>query len=221
LSLRNVLHRELSEESRAALILGVTGGIASGKSTVAEMFQDLGVPMIDFDLLARDVVSPGQPAWEEIVNHFGSHILCKDGSLDRKKLSRIVFADPQKRKALESITHPRIVDLFLSKAKALLKDHRNAIIQAVIPLLFEAGLEDLVDKIVVVYVPRRIQIERLMRRDNISLQHAEDILNAQMPIEEKLRYADFVVRNEKGLEETRRQVKIIWESLKRAHERRN
>ena len=206
--------------SPRGLILGVTGGIASGKSTVAKMLQDLGAPVIDFDLLAREVVEPGQPAWKEIVDYFGSHVLGKDGFVDRKSLSQIVFKDPEKRRVLESITHPRIADLYLSKVKALMQEHPDAIVQAVIPLLFETHLENLVDKILVVYIPRKMQLERLMKRDKIPQKQAENILNAQLPIEEKLKYADYVIHNEKGLEETLIQVKALWESLNRARERR-
>jgi dephospho-CoA kinase len=197
------------------LILGVTGGIASGKSTVADMLQELGAPIIDFDLIAREVVVPGSPAWKEIADYFGTVILKRNGSLDRKKLSEKVFANPEKRKKLESITHPWIVDLFLKRVNEHAKDDSTAILQAVIPLLFEAGLQKLVHKILVVSVPREMQVERLTKRDHISREQAEKILKAQMPIEDKRKQADFVIYNGKGLKETRKQVMDLWQTLTR------
>jgi len=202
------------------LILGVTGGIASGKSTVAGMLQELGAPVLDFDVLAREVVEPGRPAWKGIVDYFGTRVLREDGSLDRKKLSGIVFADQGKRKKLESITHPRIMDLYLSRVKEFAKTGSAPIVQAVIPLLFEANLQDLVHKVLVVSIPREMQRERLIKRDHLSREQAENILKAQLPIEEKVKHADFVIRNEKGLEETRKQVKDLWETLKIEQERK-
>jgi len=195
------------------LVLGVTGGIASGKSTVADMLQELGAPIIDFDVLAREVVEPGRPAWNEIVDYFGDGVLRKDSSLNREKLSGIVFEDPGKRKKLESITHPRIVNLFLSRVKDFARADSRTIVQAVIPLLFEADLQDLVHKILVVFIQRELQRERLIKRDRISREQAENILRAQLPIEEKVKYADFVIRNDKGFEETRKQVKDLWQTL--------
>jgi len=202
------------------LILGVTGGIASGKSTVADMLRELGAPMIDFDLLAREVVAPGRPAWKEIVDYFGTAILLKDGFLDRKKLAGLVFKDPGNRRKLESITHPGIRDLFLKRVKEFTKTGSAPIVQAVIPLLFEAGLQELVHKILVVYIPRELQIERLTKRDHISREQAERILKAQLPIEDKLKHADFVIRNEKGLKETQKQVLALWKTLTMEQERR-
>jgi dephospho-CoA kinase len=197
------------------LILGITGGIASGKSTVAEMMREFGAPVIDFDLLAREVVEPEKPAWKDIVAYFGARVLRKNSSLDRKKLSRMVFQDPEKRKKLESITHPRIMDLYVSRIRKIARSDPGAIVQAVIPLLFEAHLEDVVHKILVVYIPREMQVERLMKRDTISREQAEIILKTQLSIDAKMKNADFVIRNEKGLEETRKQVRNIWEALQK------
>ena len=197
------------------LILGITGGIASGKSTVAEMMRGFGAPVIDFDLLAREVVEPEKPAWKDIVARFGARVLRQNGSLDRKKLSRLVFQNPEKRKELESITHPLIADLYMNRIREITRNDPDAVVLAVIPLLFEAHLEDLVHKILVVYIPREMQVERLMKRDAISHEQAEDILKAQLPIDAKMKKADFVIHNEKGLEETRKQVKSIWKALQK------
>ena len=201
-------------ERGASLVLGVTGGIAGGKTTVANMLEELGAPAIDFDVLARDVVAPGTPGLEEIVAFFGKDILDAAGGLDRKKLAGIVFRDPQKRKHLEALTHPRIVRAFRKRADDIRKKDPHVIIQAVVPLLFEAGLEGLADRILVVHVPRKIQVDRLMARDGIGRDQAERILDAQWPIHKKAERADFVIRNDGPLSETRKQVADLWRRLR-------
>jgi len=204
----------LNKSKTNALLLGVTGGIASGKTTVANFFADLGAAIIDFDVIARQVVEPGTPCLQEIIDFFGQEILDREGRLDRKMLSGIVFADERKRKKLESILHPPIVETFIREADDIAQKTPGAIIQAVIPLLFEGGLQHLVHKTLVVYVPREKQIERLIRRDRITADHAANILRAQLPIDEKAGMADFVIHNENSLDETRRQVEELWLKLK-------
>jgi len=205
----------VKEIKSAHLIVGVTGGIASGKSTVARMLEESGAPAVDFDLLARQIVEPGKPAFKEIVASFGEEVLQKEGGLDRKGLAGIVFQDERKRKALENITHPRIVAAFLDRVGEITHRDPHAIIQAVIPLLFEANLRHLVHKVLLVYIPQDMQIERLIKRDGITREAAQNILKAQLPIDEKLGYADFVIHNEGTLEETRKQVEQVWEELKK------
>jgi dephospho-CoA kinase len=195
------------------LVVGVTGGIASGKTAVTRMLEEMGAPVIDFDVVAREVVEPGQPAYQDIVSCFGEQILQEDRTIDRKKLSRIVFQDAEKRKKLEGFTHPRIAMEYLRQSDEIAGRHPDAIIQVAVPLLIEANLQHLFHKILVVYVPRETQIERLTLRDGISREEAERILAAQMPIDEKLRHADFVIRNEGPLEQTRRQVEALWRTL--------
>jgi dephospho-CoA kinase len=197
-----------------ALIAGVTGGIASGKSTVSKMLEALGAPIIDYDVIAREIVEPGEPAWKDIVGYFGVQVLGADRKIDRKKLSHIVFQDEEKRKKLEGFTHPRIIEVAAEQTDKIAEKNPNAVIQAVIPLLFEVKLQYLVHKVLLVYIPREVQIERLMKRDGISREAAENILKAQLPIDEKLGYADFVIHNEETLEETRRQVEQVWEEIK-------
>lgn len=197
------------------LLLGVTGGIASGKTVVSKMLEELGAPLIDFDLLARQVVEPGKPAFTQIVNYFGKEVLQEDGALDRKKLSRIVFQDTEKRNQLEDFTHPPIYEAFLKRVNAITEQDPEAIIQAVVPLLVEKHLQAMFEKVLVVYVPEAQQIERLVERDGISREEAAHMLKAQLPINEKLAYADFVVNNEASMEETRRQVEEIWLELKK------
>jgi dephospho-CoA kinase len=197
------------------LVLAVTGGIATGKTTVANMLAELGAAHIDFDVLARQVVEPGTPALEKILEYFGKQVLQGDGTLDRKKLSKVVFQDIEKRKKLESFTHPAILEEFLKQIDAIAKQDPNAIIQVSVPLLIELNLQYMFDKILVVYAATEQQVERLCKRDGISKEEAANILKAQVPIDEKVGYADFVVRNETNLKETRHQVEKIWQALKR------
>ena len=196
------------------ILLGVTGGIASGKTAVARMLEELGAPIIDFDVLSRVVVEPGKPAWEEIVAYFGEQVLLPDKTLDRKKLSEIVFRDFEKRKKLESFIHPRIHDEFVRLVKDYTAKDPDIIIQVVVPLLIEANLQHLFHKLLLVYIPQEMQAERLMKRDQISREMATNILNSQLPIEDKKGYADFIVDNSGSLEQTRKQVEAIWQKLK-------
>jgi len=197
------------------LLVAVTGGIASGKSAVSKMLEELGAPIIDYDVIAREIVDPGKPAWKDIVACFGEHVLKEDRQIDRKKLSDIVFQDTKKRKQLESFTHPRIIEEAARRADEIAGRNPNAILQVAVPLLVEINIQDKFDKVLVVYVSRETQIERLMKRDGITREAAESILKAQLPIEEKLRYADFVIHNEGTLEETRRQVEQVWKELEK------
>jgi dephospho-CoA kinase len=197
------------------ILLGVTGGIASGKTAVARMLEELGAPIIDFDVLSRVVVEPGKPAWKEIVAYFGEQVLQEDKNLDRKKLSEIVFRDSEKRKKLESFIHPRIFDEFTRLVKEFAARDPEAIIQAVVPLLYEVNLQYLFHKVLLVYTPVEIQVERLMKRDGISREMAVNILSSQLPLEEKRSYADFIVDNSGSLEETQKQVQGIWQKLKK------
>ncbi|HDS15830.1 MAG TPA: dephospho-CoA kinase [Proteobacteria bacterium] len=194
-------------------LLGVTGGIASGKSTVSKMLGELGSPLIDFDLIARQVVEPGTSGLARIVDYFGRQVLAEDGSLDRKKLSDIVFGDMEKRKKLESFTHPPIYEEFFRQTAAIAARNPDAVIQVAVPLLIELNLQYLFDKILVIHVPAQIQVERLAQRDGISEAEAANILKAQLPIDEKLQFADFVVDNTGDLAYTKKQVAKIWNDL--------
>jgi len=196
-----------------ALMLGLTGGIATGKSTVSLMLEELGAPLIDFDVLARRVVLPGTSALKKIVHYFGEEVVRPDGDLDRQQLSRIVFQDDRKRKKLESITHPDIFQAFFHEVDRLADMEPAPIIQVSIPLLVELELHPLFDRVMVVYAASRQQVERLIGRDGISRRQAAGILKSQMPIDDKLPAADYVVYNEGSLAETRKQVEIIWQDL--------
>ena len=196
------------------ILLGLTGGIASGKSTVADMLEEMGFFLIDFDILARRVVEPGKPAWKDIVDYFGVNVLHEDDNIDRKKLSGIVFQDEKKRRTLEAFIYPQIADEFLLEVEEIALEEPEAVIQAVVPLLIEGDMQSLFNWIILVHIPREKQIERLMARDKISRNEADNILRAQLPIDEKIEHADFVIHNENSFKETREQVNALYESIK-------
>jgi dephospho-CoA kinase len=195
------------------LLVGLTGGIASGKSVVADMLEQLGARVIDFDVLARRVVEPGEPAWYDIVDHFGPGVLDKDQAIDRRRLGRIVFADDSERAVLERLTHPRIRQEFVREVRAINAREPDRIVVAVVPLLVEGGLESRFDHVVVVFATEEQQIERLMRRDVFSRDAAGARLAAQLPIQEKLSSADTMIDNSGSLEHTRHQVEELWARL--------
>jgi dephospho-CoA kinase len=175
-------------------VVGLTGGIATGKSTFAAILRARGMPVVDADELARAVVAPGQPALAEIARAFGPEVLRPDGSLDRKKVGAVVFADPDARRRLEAITHPAIRLAMAAEAQRLAGEgHLLAFYDA--PLLFEVGLDGLLDSVVVVWAPRAAQQARLAARDGLAGPDAEARLAAQLPIDEKAERADFVVEN--------------------------
>ena len=185
--------------------VGLTGGIASGKSTVADMFADLGVPVIDTDVIARDVVEPGQPALAEIRESFGAAAFTDDGRLDRAAMRKIVFADEDARKRLESILHPRIRDAAMREASDAGGDYQLI----VVPLLAESPMKHAMDRILVVDCDEQTQISRLMARDAESEDQARRMLAAQSARDERLAIADDVVRNDGTLIETREQVEEL------------
>jgi dephospho-CoA kinase len=200
------------------LLLGVTGGIASGKTTVANMLKELGAPIVDFDLIARQVVAPGQPALKDIVDYFGKQVLNEDGTMNRKKVSDIVFRDFEKRKKLESFIHPRMGEIVNRQINDYAARDPKAIIQVVVPLMIELNLQWRYHKLLLVYLPPEKQIERLAERDGISREEAATILKSQLAIEEKMGYADFVIHNDRSLDETRKQVEELWRTLRKIQE---
>ena len=191
-------------------VIGLTGGIASGKSSVARFFEDRGVPVIDADQLARVAVAPGSPAIERITAIFGNEILAADGSLDRKRLGALVFASSDKRHQLEDILHPEIRRLAEDRiANACADGHRLLVYMA--PLLIEAGVTDRVDEIWVVTVSPDVQLERLMQRDGISRAEALGMIVSQMPLADKKLYGKVVIDNSGTREQTQRVLEEIWE----------
>ena len=189
-------------------VLGLTGGIGSGKSMVASMFANLGAEVIDADQLAREVVEPGQPALEEIATAFGREILLPDGRLDRGKLARIIFADPIARARLNAITHPRIQERMATEMA--LRGSRPGVLIVDIPLLYENDRTGTVDSVIVVWVDTKTQLRRLVERDGLTADEARQRIAAQMPLDEKRARADLVVDNSGSRQNTRRQVEAIY-----------
>jgi len=175
-------------------LLGLTGGIATGKSTFAEALRARGVPVVDADALARAAVAPGAPALAEIARTFGPGVLTPDGGLDRKKMAAIVFSDPDARRRLEAITHPAVRRAMADEtARLAAAGHDLAFYDT--PLLFEVGLDAAVDAVVVVWAPPAVQRARLASRDGLGPAEADARLAAQLPVDEKAARADFVVEN--------------------------
>ncbi len=199
-----------------ALRVGLTGGIASGKTTVADLFAELGVPVIDTDVIARQVVEPGEPGLARVQEAFGDGVIDASGRLDRKGLRRRVFSSQADRKRLEEILHPFIRARMLEQSAAAGGPYQII----VVPLLVESGLEGLFDRILVVDVPRETQISRLLERDRESQDQAKSILSAQASREERLSAADDIIQNTGGLDKLRGQVlKLHTRYLKLAAER--
>jgi len=188
-------------------VLGLTGGIGSGKTMVGAMFTELGAELIDADQMAREVVEPGQPALDEIVTSFGRDILLPDGRLDRRTLAGIVFADASARARLNAITHPRIRER-MDAAIAARRDRAGVLIVD-IPLLFENLRTGVVEKVIVVWVDPQTQMRRLIERGGLTEEEAHQRIAAQMPLDEKRRLADHVIDNRGTPAETRRQVEAI------------
>lgn len=204
---------------KPALVIGITGGIGSGKTTVANLFSSLGVPVIDADELARQVVTPDQPAYEEIVQFFGPTVVSESGELDRRQLRERVFSNPENRVHLEKIVHPRVYARMNRQLDRL--DVPYAIV--VVPLLIETGGRDLVDRVLVVDSPENLQIDRTTRRDGTTSAAVEKILSAQMDRSSRLSAADDVIENdasEEALEEAVRKLhqKYLAEAARIASE---
>ncbi len=194
-------------------LYGLTGGIGSGKSTVAAMFRDEGIPVVDADRIARDVTAPGEYAYLEIVQRFGHGILREDGAIDRKKLGEIVFADPARRAELESVTHPRIVEgIAYAVQRLAAEDHRVVIVEAA--LIHEKGRGGMFDAVIGIRCRREQQVARLVARDGIPQEKALLRLAAQMDIEAKANASEYVIDNSGDLPATRAQVRALAALLK-------
>ena len=195
-------------------LIGLTGGIATGKSTVSAMLKKAGAIIIDADRIARDVVKKGLPAYREIVAQFGTEVLLPDGEINRNMLGDIIFNDHQKKQLLNSIVHPYVNEEVNRQIIQIQKTHPNAVIVLDIPLLIEAGMHDDLSEIIVVYTPQDIQIQRLMQRDRISEADALARVQSQMSIEEKKQQATLVIDNSGTIENTRRLTLDIFKRLK-------
>jgi dephospho-CoA kinase len=194
-------------------LIGLTGGIASGKSTVAKILRDLGAAIVDADALAREVVAPGHDAWKDIVEQFGTEVLQPDQTLDRQKLRATIFNNPAARKNLESIIHPRVRAL----AEERIKQHAAVgyeIVVYEVPLLFEGNLHEWLRPVVLVACNGEIQKQRLQRRDGLDPETAQKHIDAQMSLAEKRRLADYVIENDGSLEDLERQVQAVLDKIK-------
>lgn len=197
-----------------ARVIGLTGGIASGKSTVADMLRALGAHIIDADQLARRVVEPGTPALAELVARFGADILQPDGTLDRKRLGDIVFADPEARQALNRITHPRIAAASQEAIARLAAAGVDPIVYEA-ALIVENQLYTWMQGLIVVSVPPEVQLARLMARDGLTEDAARARLAAQLPLADKVAVADHVIDNSGSLDDTRARVRAVWDRLRK------
>jgi dephospho-CoA kinase len=202
------------------IAFGLTGGVASGKSTVARYFQDLGAHIIDADRIGHESIEPGRPAYREILDHFGKEILDSSGHIDRKKLGPIVFADPQQLHALNLIVHPRII----SRTQELAVEHQRQYPQSVVimdaALIFESRIGGSLNKVMVAWCRPEQQVERLMAKAGVSHEEAERRIQAQMPVEEKRRRADYLIDCSGSITDTRRQADAIYLELRRIVEGR-
>jgi dephospho-CoA kinase len=196
------------------IIAGLTGGIASGKSTVSGFFADAGAHIIDADEIARTVVRPGSSAYHEIIDFFGDSILLPDGAIDRKRLGDIIFNDPEKKARLDAIVHPPVHKRTLTLIAEVGAATPEAVVILDIPLLLEARMETGLHEVIVVYVPESLQLKRLMNRDGLDRQAAMARIHSQMPIEEKRSRASIVIDNSGSLAASRRQALAVFNRLK-------
>ncbi len=190
--------------------IGLTGGIASGKSTVAGMLQEKGALLLDADLVAREIVGPGENAWQEIVDLLGRGILTPEGTIDRRRLGELVFGDPAIREKINRITHPRIVQELLIRAEKFKHENLGSVLVLEIPLLIELGLQPMVDLVLLVYVSPEVQFTRLQQRDRFSTRQITNRLQAQMPLGEKRRFAHYLIDNSGSRQNTAQQVELFW-----------
>jgi len=187
--------------------VGLTGGIGAGKTAVCDCFQRLGVPVIDADIIARELVAPGRPALTAISQHFGKEVIASDGQLDRPALRELVFTDATAKQALESILHPLIQQGMLAELGGI----KTPYCILCIPLLLETGQEDLVDRILVVDTPVELQLERVMQRDHCSAKQARGIIGSQLERQQRLRQTDDIIDNSESLDALCGQVQMLHE----------
>ncbi len=195
--------------------VGLTGGIASGKSAVSEILRELGAYVLDADQIARKATEPGTPGLTAIVRQFGQEVLKADGSLNRKALGEIVFADAKKRKMLEEILHPQVLAELLDRAREIGRENPKAIVVFDVPLLIESGMQGIADMVWLVTAPEKTRIERIMRRDGVDRGEALLRIRAQMPQEEKIAYADVIIDNSRSKEVLYQTVSEKFEALEK------
>jgi dephospho-CoA kinase len=195
------------------IVAGLTGGIATGKSTVAAIFASAGAVVIDADRIAREAVRPGTAVHADIVAHFGNGVVREDGAVDRKRLAAIIFADPAEQRALERMVHPQVKREVAAQLDRLRRDAPGSVVIVDVPLLFETGMERGLDPTILVYVPEAVQLRRLIARDGLTHDEALRRIAAQMPIETKRARAAIVIDNSGTLEDTGRQALEVYRRL--------
>ena len=200
--------------SSRMLLIGLTGGVATGKSTVAKLFKECGAVVIDADALARQVVQPGKPAWRDIVRLYGRQILAADQTLNRPALAHVVFRDPRKLRTLSRIIHPRVAREQSRLTRNLARNDPNVMIVYDVPLLFEAGVDRRVDQIIVVVADRETQITRLQRRNHLTRAEALRRIRSQLPLAQKSKRADYVLEGTLPLPALKRAVKRVYAQLR-------
>ena len=196
------------------LIVGLTGGIASGKSLVTRVLRDLGAHIIDADKIVHDLLAPGQDTCREVVGHFGKGIQLPDGSIDRRKLGDIIFNHPEERAWLNQCIHPRVFEAYNHQVRHLSERQPDAIVIMDAALLIETGYHKHMDRLIVVYADQKAQMKRLMERDRFTLEQAMARISSQMPLDEKRKYADFVIENTGTREATEQQTREVFAKLK-------
>jgi len=203
------------------LIVALTGGIATGKSVVANILEDLGCYIHHADKIAHELTEPEKPTWEKIVAHFGEKILNKDKTINRSRLGKIIFSDKKEQVFLNELIHPLVLKKKKETIGKLEEEGRYNIFVSEAALTVEAGFIDLFDKVIVVYCARDIQIKRLMERDRISLKEALQKLKSQMTPEKKLKHADYIIDTSETLQDTVEQTERIYRNLVIDHEMKN
>lgn len=196
------------------ILVGLTGGIASGKSLVAKLLKDLGAYVIDADEIAHEVIQPGTPAYREILQQFGEGILGKDRTIDRSRLGQMVFSDPTKRDVLEGIIHPRVFAVEEARRREIAQQDPQAVVIFDAPLLIETHAHELMDRVIVVYADRKTQLKRLKERDRLDPEEAKRRISAQLPLADKKLYADYVIDGMASPQEVAIQTEAIYKELK-------
>ncbi|MEC9488164.1 MAG: dephospho-CoA kinase [Halanaerobium sp.] len=194
------------------MLVGLTGGIASGKSTAVKYLQELGARVIDSDEIAHELLRPGQKSYQKVIQEFGTDIVDRRGRIDRKKLGQIVFANPALLSKLEDLTHPLIIEEINDRVKIMEESEDSPIILDA-PLLFETNLDNIVDQVWVVYVQPDIQLKRLLQRDDLTEKEAKNRIDAQLSLDEKKRLADHVLDNSGSKQELKEQIERLWAEL--------
>ena len=195
------------------LVVGLTGGIASGKSTVSQYLRELGAEIIDADVIAGELVYPQSSAWQEVVNHFGKEIIDENGFLKRKKLGQIIFQSPAEREVLNEILHPKIKQRIAEQIQAFRQQEEVSLIIVDAPLLIESGMTGMVDEVWVVSIPVELQLQRLRERDKLSEAEAQKRLTSQMPLQEKIKYAQRVIDNSGTIINTKKTIDFLWKQV--------